>query len=218
MADENEAGLQLLLETAKNGGKSRPVRWLLPSDAGSTIILHSLTWHRSSPNLRSDSNRPAHLALWVHPAARWCPDLVPWHPVNGHLSQVLRPHEVLAGTRHPTFGEHGNDPEAYYSATREDLHEGATKEAGSGISMFDASDVVSTQIRNIVMVGAKFPYRGVSLVDLLEHQAHREHVVEVTQINLPHLFENPSEEAFLFMKESSHSTIAELLLFTLQVS
>ena len=218
MADETEAGLKRLLEAAKgNTSRGRPIRWLLPVDAGSTIILHSLTWHRSSPNVRCESNRPAHLALWVHPAARWCPDLVPWHPVNEHLRLMMKPRKLLAGTRHPVFGEQGNNPESYCFDIQEDLHRGATKEAGSGISMFDASDVVSTQIRNIVMLGATFAYKKISLVDLLEGVTLRQHVLEVTQTNLPDIFDTPTDEARRLLKRSSCNSIAELVLTILKV-
>ena len=78
------------------------VRVRIPINSGSTILLHSLTWHRSSPNL-GDHDRPAHIGLWIHPDAKWRPDLVDWHPVNEYVEST--PGSRLEGERFPSFGE-----------------------------------------------------------------------------------------------------------------
>jgi len=77
------------------------IRVKLPINAGCTILLHSLTWHRSSLNF-GIHDRPAHLALWIHPDAKWRPDLVDWHPVNDHVES--EPKSRLEGRKFPHFG------------------------------------------------------------------------------------------------------------------
>ena len=115
------------------------IRVQLPIKAGSTILLHSLTWHRSSPNL-GKHDRPAHLALWIHPDSKWRPDLVDWHPVNEHVES--REYTRLEGEKFPYFGKidlilkPGND-----------IHSGTLRE--NSISMFDASKIVGTQLAKI---------------------------------------------------------------------
>jgi hypothetical protein len=118
------------------------VRVLLPVKAGCTILLHSLTWHRSGPN-KGKTNRPAHLALWIHPDAKWRPDLVDWHPVNEHVES--EENQRLEGARFPNFGviDNVDDPV-------EDIHSGTIRNAG--ISMFDASKIVGHQISNILEI------------------------------------------------------------------
>ena len=136
------------------------VRALLPVSAGSMILLHSLTWHRSSPNLGA-TNRPAHLALWVHPDARWRPDLVDWHPVNDHVES--EPGTRMEGFKFPMFGVIEESP-----APVLDIHSGTVRE--SGISMFDASKIVGNQISEILGV------KG-DLSTLLASQENREEII-----------------------------------------
>lgn len=111
----------------------------LPINAGCTILLHSLTWHRSSPNLGTH-DRPAHLALWVHPDAKWRPDLVDWHPVNEHVKS--EPKSRLEGEKFPHFGTIDE-----LLPPSEDIHSGTFR--NSGISMFDASKIIGTQLSKI---------------------------------------------------------------------
>ena len=135
------------------------VRVLLPISSGSTIILHSLTWHRSSPNLGL-SDRPAHLALWVHPDSKWRPDLVDWHPLNDDVES--NPGERLEGAKFPQFGiidEVDSDVP--------DIHVGTIRE--SGISMFDASKIVGKQISKILGIDG-------SITTLLKTQESRDTV------------------------------------------
>ena len=115
------------------------VKVRIPIKAGSTILLHSLTWHRSSPNL-GDHDRPAHIGLWIHSDAKWRPDLVDWHPVNEHVEST--PGSRLVGERFPSFGEIDivTPPEV-------DIHSGTIRY--NDISMFDASKVVGKQLATI---------------------------------------------------------------------
>ncbi len=112
------------------------LRVKLPIESGSTILLHSLTWHRSSPNLGAH-DRPAHLALWVHPDAKWRPDLVDWHPVNEHVES--EPKSRLEGKKFPHFGTIDN-----LVSPQNDIHSGTHRH--SGISMFDASQIIGNQL------------------------------------------------------------------------
>ena len=121
-------------------------RVLLPVKAGSTVLLHSLTWHRSSPNT-TDSDRPVHIGLWIHPSARWRPDLVDWHPVNAHCS--IEPGQRLEGDMFPMWGEveETQVPDVQ-------IHDGTVR--SGGISMFDASSILSRQISTILQKKVAF--------------------------------------------------------------
>jgi len=213
MADETETLSHLLAQC----GDEKPTRWLLPVQPGSTILLHSLTWHRSSPNLKEASNRPAHIALWVHPSARWRPDLVPWHPVNEHIPKSCEG-QVLAGQRHPTFGEHCDiaGVDQTWRGMEKDLHQSAIKDSGSDISMFDASEVVATQMRNIVMLGGEFEWKGVPLVELLQSTSCREHIAMLSCEKLSHWLNDSNEELKPLLAQSGCKTLADVVLKTLR--
>ena len=111
----------------------------LPLTAGSMILLHSLTWHRSSPNM-GETDRPAHISLWIHPDAKWRPDLVDWHPVNEHVES--EPGTRLEGGRFPSFGTID-----IVEAPTDDIHSGTIRH--DEISMFDASKIVGRQLAAI---------------------------------------------------------------------
>ena len=115
------------------------IRVQLPIRAGSTILLHSLTWHRSAPNT-GQHDRPAHLALWVHPDAKWRPDLVDWHPINEHVE--AEPGMRLEGKKFPHFGTID-----LLELPVDNIHSGTIRD--QGISMFDASKIVGNQLSKI---------------------------------------------------------------------
>jgi hypothetical protein len=138
-------------------------RVLLPVKAGSTVLLHSLTWHRSSPNT-TNSDRPVHIGLWIHPSARWRPDLVDWHPVNAHCS--IEPGQRLEGGMFPMWGdiEETQVPDVQ-------IHDGTVR--SGGISMFDASSILSRQISTILQ-------KEGTLSSLLSSPEQRYEVMEKT--------------------------------------
>ena len=148
-------------ERWKFGNKAERV--LLPVKAGSTILLHSLTWHRSSPNT-TDSDRPVHIGLWIHPSARWRPDLVDWHPVNAHCP--IEPGHRLEGDMFPMWGEMEETlvPDVQ-------IHDGTVR--SGGISMFDASSILSRQISTILQ-------KEGTLSSLLSTPSQRREVMEIT--------------------------------------
>ena len=111
----------------------------LPVNKGSTILLHSLTWHRSSFN-QGLHDRPAHIGLWIHPDSKWRPDLVDWHPINQHVES--EPMARLEGSKFPHFGSID-----VLESPDEDIHQGTTRY--NDISMFDASKIVSKQLAEI---------------------------------------------------------------------
>jgi ectoine hydroxylase-related dioxygenase (phytanoyl-CoA dioxygenase family) len=111
----------------------------LPVNKGSTILLHSLTWHRSSIN-QGLHDRPAHIGLWIHPDSKWRPDLVDWHPINQHVES--EPMARLEGSKFPHFGNID-----VLESPDEDIHQGTTRY--NDISMFDASKIVSKQLAEI---------------------------------------------------------------------
>jgi len=111
----------------------------LPVNKGSTILMHSLTWHRSSIN-QGLHDRPAHIGLWIHPDSKWRPDLVDWHPINQHVES--EPMARLEGSKFPHFGNID-----VLESPDEDIHQGTTRY--NDISMFDASKIVSKQLADI---------------------------------------------------------------------
>ena len=112
------------------------IRMKLPISAGSMILLHSLTWHRSSPN-QGLTNRPAYLGLWIHPDAKWRPDLVDWHPLNEFVEG--KEGERLVGKKFPAFGKID-----IVSPPEIDIHSGTIRY--NDISMFDASKIIGKQL------------------------------------------------------------------------
>jgi nucleoside-diphosphate-sugar epimerase/NADPH:quinone reductase-like Zn-dependent oxidoreductase/3-oxoacyl-(acyl-carrier-protein) synthase/malonyl CoA-acyl carrier protein transacylase/arylamine N-acetyltransferase len=154
------------------------------------VLFSSHTWHRSSPNGRQDLTRTAYIQTWTHPDARWRPDLVPWHPVNEHLEKTgYKPNMILGGSHHPVLnraeleGKHPQLPRSIYMRQSVQLALSATKETGQSISMFDASDVVTGQIRNILLLRLGESRAGVlnmSLVDMLKDATRRSRIVKCT--------------------------------------
>lgn len=117
----------------------------LPVPAGSVVILNSLTWHRTGPNLEAGS-RPAYITLWLPPDARYAPEHSGWHPVNEHVT--VRPGEVLNDDWFPCFGE----PHIRDDGPRPLVHHGPTSRA-DGLSMFNASATIAAQLRRILARG-----------------------------------------------------------------
>lgn len=129
------------MQTEKNDFDANATRVLLPLKAGSTLLMHSLCWHRSSANTTAE-HRPMHLSLWIHTGAHWRPDLVDWHPVNQYVKS--RQGEVLRGEMFPEFGrrEHINAPS-------DTIHTGANA-SQKELSMFNASEKITAQILNFL--------------------------------------------------------------------
>lgn len=115
------------------------IQVFLPVSAGDTVLLHSLTWHRSSPN-RGNHDRPVHIGLWIHSDSKWRPDLVDWHPVNEHVE--AEPMQRLEGELFPSFGELNELVDS-----GEDIHGGTVRH--NSISMYDASKIVARQMKTI---------------------------------------------------------------------
>ncbi len=136
----------------------------LPCNAGDTILLSSLTWHRSAPNT-GNTNRPAHIALWIHPDSKWRPDLVKWHPVNEFIE--TRPKEHIRGDRFPIFGKKFST-----SGSVKNIHTG-TDEKASAITMFNSSAKISEQFSRILL-------KEGSISTLLEEAENKKCIVEET--------------------------------------
>ena len=231
MAVEWDSGVPLVL-----GEDSHPVRWLLPMEAGDTLVFSSTAWHRSSPNTQLHRTRTAYIQTWVHPKASWRPDLVPWHPVNEHLLLAkCTPGENLTGERHPvvsirecTPGENltGERHPAVSIRALESIYargagmiQAATKQVGSHISMFDASDVVSTQILNIMRLLEGASFKKQPLVEILKHDRHcNQLAISTVERFYPNAVKNATESeryADLF-QESGCTTMRALILWTLR--
>ena len=139
------------------------VQVFLPVSAGDTVLLHSLTWHRSSPN-KGNHDRPVHIGLWIHSDSKWRPDLVDWHPVNEHVE--AEPMGRLEGQLFPSFGTLNELPDS-----GEDIHGGTIRH--NSISMYDASKIVAQQMKTIT--GSEQ-----SLPEILGSQSYVQTIVEAT--------------------------------------
>jgi len=117
----------------------------IPVRKGMMVVLHSLTWHRTNSNLDENTNRPAHISLWVPGFARYRPDLSDWHPVNDHIT--VEPGEHLNVDMFPRFGEF--DESTVPSETNEFLHSGPVKSENS-MDMFGATPRIAAHIHRIL--------------------------------------------------------------------
>ena len=97
-----------------------------------------------------------------------------------------------------------------------DSHQSAVKDSRSDISMFDASEVVAAQMRNIVMLGGEFEFQGVPLVELLKSRC--EHIVALSCEKLSHWLKDSTEELKPQLVQSGCKTLADFVLKTLRVS
>ncbi len=120
----------------------------IPAQAGSIVILHSLTWHRTNPNGDVGTYRPAYITLWVPSHARYRPDLAEWHPVNEHVT--VEPGQCLNADKFPRFGEFNGIPRDTDSNTP--LHEGPSSAPGDmdKFDMFNATARIAYHIHRII--------------------------------------------------------------------
>ena len=115
----------------------------LPARAGSIVVLHSLTWHRTGPN-RDGGSRPAYISLWLPADARYAPEHSGWHPVNEHVT--VKPGEILNDDWFPRFGELIVRDHIDYSPHSAPSSNGS----GDDLSMFSASSTIAEQLRLIL--------------------------------------------------------------------
>jgi ectoine hydroxylase-related dioxygenase (phytanoyl-CoA dioxygenase family) len=111
-------------------------RVALPVDAGETVVLNGLTWHRSAAN-RSACNRLAYLTLWVPATARFVPEHAGWHPTAAHIA--VAPGDRLDGDWFPLFGALSADDEGQHIRF-------PLPPSRGGPSMFTASRDIAAQL------------------------------------------------------------------------
>lgn len=118
-----------------------PERLKLPVKKGDAVILHSLTWHRTGPNI-SSPNRRAYISLWIPPESRYAPLHSDWHPVNFNVK--VRAGELLNEDWFPVIGtrEEGKWNAAKFSKLR--YH--GPKVEDDDLSMFNASRVTKRKL------------------------------------------------------------------------
>ena len=143
-----------------------PERLRLPVSAGSVVVLHSLTWHRTGPNLEQGRRR-AYITLWVPAEARYAPSHAGWHPTNEHVT--VQPGQILNDDWFPCFGAL-EDHAPVSEVTRHAV-------TGDSLSMFTASQTIAEQVRGLLRAaGAGGELRG-GLGALLAGSAAREAVL-----------------------------------------
>lgn len=154
-------------ETSGFGADAQLVR--LPARAGSVVVLHSLTWHRTGPNL-DVGYRPAYISLWLPADARYAPEHSGWHPVNEHVT--VKPGEILNDDWFPRFGEMVVRHEIVVSP-----HTAPGAPASSDdLSMFTASTTIAEQLRAILgRSGLDVPQGGIGV--LLAHEGAADVIV-----------------------------------------
>jgi hypothetical protein len=115
----------------------------LSARAGSIVVLHSLTWHRTGPNV-DKGYRPAYISLWLPADARYAPEHSGWHPVNEHVTVAQG--EVLNDDWFPQFGALHVRDRVELSAQRGP----STTTPDDELSMFAASTTIAEQLRAIL--------------------------------------------------------------------
>jgi ectoine hydroxylase-related dioxygenase (phytanoyl-CoA dioxygenase family) len=133
----------------------------IPARKGDMIVMHALTWHRSKPNRCVDVPlRYAYITLWVPTTTRYAPQHADWHPLNEVIK--VQPGELLEGDYFPLFGT------ARPSPTGESRTLSQSDPAdSSGFSMFNASKVVSDQIRRVLIDSNHPEVKRLSLLEIL---------------------------------------------------
>jgi ectoine hydroxylase-related dioxygenase (phytanoyl-CoA dioxygenase family) len=134
--------VDFIMEPKNFDGRDDIVR--ISVDAGSIVLLNSLTWHRTNPNFIEGTNRPAYISLWVPSHARYRPDLADWHPMNDHVE--VEKGQFLNENWFPRFGERDM---LLASEHHEELHDGPQTYTKS-MNMFRASPTIAKQIQRIV--------------------------------------------------------------------
>lgn len=135
---------------------------LLPAKAGDLVALHSRTWHRSAPTLKTGARRLAHIALWLPQTTRYWPDNADWHPTNAQVT--VGQGEVLNDDEFPVFGLPGGGA----GNTRENKNSTVTRTGG----MFGSTERIEKQVQNLL--GA----RDHSLVNLLSDKNNRSAIAD----------------------------------------
>lgn len=69
---------------------------------GDLVILHSLTWHRTSKNT-SSMERIAYISLWIPANSKYMPKHASWHPVNDNVT--VKEGETLNNDWFPIIGD-----------------------------------------------------------------------------------------------------------------
>lgn len=161
-----ESPPQDFLADANEGFNARDDLVRLPAPAGSIVVLHSLTWHRTGPNL-ARGFRPAYISLWLPADARYAPEHSGWHPVNEHIT--VRPGEILNDDWFPRFGELNIRPRVDHSP-----HSAPSSNPSSAdLSMFTASSTIAEQLRSILeRAGAGRLSGGIGVLLAVDGAAH----------------------------------------------
>lgn len=82
-----------------------PDKAILEVSQGDIVFLHSLTWHKTSPNT-SMPQRRAYINLWIPPESRYTPLHSDWHPVNYNVT--VNENELLNEDWFPIVGDDDN--------------------------------------------------------------------------------------------------------------
>lgn len=137
-------GEEMPVDFIRNPNKAlnqHPEKVKLPVKKGDAVILHSLTWHRTGPNI-SCANRRAYISLWIPPESRYAPLHADWHPVN--LNVKVKEGELLNEDWFPVVG--GPDDDNWKAlGTRELKYHGPDIE-DDDLSMFNASRVIKRRL------------------------------------------------------------------------
>lgn len=137
-------GEEMPVDFIRNPNKvlnQHPGKKKLAVKKGDAVILHSLTWHRTGPNIASP-NRRAYISLWIPPESRYTPLHSNWHPVN--LNVKVKEGELLNEDWFPVIGL--REEEKWNSSEPNKLKYHGPKIEDDDLSMFNASRVVKKRL------------------------------------------------------------------------
>lgn len=142
---DKDSGVLEVIPKSHSWGEEKPVDFMndkndFPEDnikhltvkKGDLVILHALSWHRTSVN-RSVKERKAYISLWIPSNSRYAPKHANWHPVNDNIT--VKENEVLNNDWFPVVGKKVIKAEQHIY-TDNTLTENIDK-----ITMFNASKV-----------------------------------------------------------------------------
>lgn len=177
-----DGGCMQVVQGSHRWGPGRPVDFIMddpdlfsgrddlslitvPAQKGMSVVLHSLTWHRSALNQVANTSRPAYITLWIPACARYTPDETRWHPLNDNIS--VAPGQHLNTDHFPLFGD-SPKPEAVGSG--EPVNR---PHLSKRMDMFRAGRHVARQISALLQEEER------PLTECLADEADRQRICEV---------------------------------------
>ncbi len=143
---DEQSGVLEVIPKSHSKGEEAPVDFInnqkqfpkndirfLTVNKGDLVVLHSLTWHRTSENI-SVPQRTAYISLWIDSQAKYAPKHADWHPVNDNVT--VNEGEILNEDWFPSVGL------SQKKSAGTNYVDNSSIEKKNTITMFNASKVV----------------------------------------------------------------------------